>query len=429
MGPTRQLQQPGLMMNEKSYLIAIDEFLQETYNDYSVYHERFIKIVHMVLKNDKDLISPEKPTIPLNKLKLKHILKIQKHVQFLVSKKGLENSEAIIILNYLNKFCIFLRKKGITNIYYKPPKIVTSSLSIKQDDVILQNFRSFLEIKRYAATTIQHYRTSIKYFLAHSNYDQSMNYSTEFWQTSIYQFESFLKREVALENIALCTAYGYLKAIRLFSQFLFSERQISFKYNIPEKMIQNGKRSNEYIGIQEVLKVTDKIFEFSENVLRDISILLIILETGCRPLEIANMNIEDIFIHEKLVVLKSKKSYQRTLSLTDITISFIKQYLQIRGNYLTQTNSQALFLSSSGSPIRSNNISFLFSYYNLKAFNEIRFTPKTLRHTFITNALNGNSNITQVKELVGHKHLISTHYYFYRNLNHMKKLFLDKKLF
>jgi len=177
--------------------------------------------------------------------------------------------------------------------------------------------------------------------------------------------------------------------------------------------------------------IIENIFEISKNILRDISIFLIILETGCRPIEIQNLNIDDIYFHEKLIVLKCKKSNQRTLTLTDTTLSFIKQYLQIRENYLPQHNSKALFLTAfgTGTQIRSEHITHLFRKYNLKVFNEIRFTPKTLRHTFITNALNHNINIGQVKESVGHKHLISTHYYFYRDINHMKKLFMDKKFF
>lgn len=430
MDQIKQQQQSDLTSNDEQFVSLIKAFSEESNISHSIYLERFIHLFNKVSKKEKALFSHKNSVIQLNNLKLTHIVKIQKHIQLLVTKNELEYFEATTMLNYLSRFCTFLRKKEIANLYYTPPKRrKTSSPNTQQDDAILLKFVQYLELKRYAATTIHQYRTSIKYFLAHSNYQPGEQQTTEFWQRSIHQFEKYLMKDVTLENIALCTAYGYLKAVRLFLRFLAKENQINFRYVIPDKMIQNGKRANEYVSIQDVLLVVERMFEHSKDILRDISILLIILETGCRPIEIENLNVDDIYIHEKLIVLKSKKSNQRTLCLTNTTFSFLKQYLQIRENYLAETNWNALFLSSTGSPLRSNYISQLFRNYNLKTFNEIRFTPKTLRHTFITNALNNQIGIEQVRESVGHKYLISTHYYFYRDVNHMKKLFMDKQLF
>lgn len=419
-------------INDSAYLSLLEEFKHDNRFKNLDFFEYFTHEVYMVLKKEKDLFPQKNAGIQMGKLELIHILKIQKHVHLLVTKNELENAKGLLILKYLKKFCNFLRNKEITNLYYVPPKNSQNSfLKTNLDYPIIRKFRKYLEIKRYAATTIHTYSASIKYFLSFSNYQHNKQHPNEFWKMNIHQFEMHLTKEVNLEKIATSTAYSYLKAVRLFFCFLSEENQISFRYQIPKRLIQNGKRSNEYVSIQDVLLIIENIFEISKNILRDISIFLIILETGCRPIEIQNLNIDDIYFHEKLIVLKCKKSNQRTLTLTDTTLSFIKQYLQIRENYLPQHNSKALFLTAfgTGTQIRSEHITHLFRKYNLKVFNEIRFTPKTLRHTFITNALNHNINIGQVKESVGHKHLISTHYYFYRDINHMKKLFMDKKFF
>ncbi|MFF5818067.1 tyrosine-type recombinase/integrase [Lysinibacillus capsici] len=391
--------------------------------------ELFSNFFYRECQKEKDLFEPKKTSIQLKNLKMNHVLKIQEHVENLLNVGELDKSEVILILNLLSKFCRFLTNKEITKIYYRPPSSSKNIIRNSKSKLpIISKFTSYLEIRNYAPATIQNYITSINYFLNYSNYKPDIECTEKYWKICTQQFENHLSKEVLYENIALCTAYGYLKAVRLFLRFLYEKNHIRFIYKIPEKMIQNGKRCNEYVNLQDLLLVLEKIFECSNHILRDISIFLILTETGCRPIEIVNLNVDDIYFHEKLIVLKCKKSLQRTLCLTETTIKFIKEYLQIRKNYLPLFSTEALFLSDSGTQIRSHFITYLFRHYNLKTFKEIRFTPKSLRHTFITNSLNNNNNIEQVKDTVGHKHLVSTYYYFYRDINSLKKLFFEKKL-
>lgn len=389
----------------------------------------FIDFFYKECQKEKDLFLNQNSTIQFKKLEIKHILKIQSHIEYLVIKKQLEESMAFIFLNYLTRFCEFLTKKEITKIYYKKPQRNKKPQNISIiNSPILMEFENFMKKKNYSSATNHGYVTSVKCFLKYSNYTSHSQNSNVFWSTNVNQFENYLNEKVLLKSIAPNTAYAYLKAIRLFFGFLFEKKYITFKYQIPEEMIQEGKRSNEYVNTQDALLVMDKIFEISKDLLRDISIFLILLETGCRPIEIVNLNIDDIYFNEKLIVLKSRKSHQRTLCLTDSTIVFIKNYLQIRRNYFPQ-NTEAVFLSPSGTRMSSEFITNLFRKYNFLTFKEIRFTPKSLRHTFITNALNNNNHIGQVGNIVGHKHFISTYYYKFRDINEMKSLFVGKKLF
>lgn len=389
--------------------------------------EKFVDFFYKECQKDSFLFSSNND-IQLNKLNLSHAMKIQEQVEALKSMNQLDIKEATSYLYFLDRFCKFLTQKEVAKIYYILPIKQRNSKKNKNPTLpLITDFEVFLNLKRYSHTTIRCSLVNIKSFLKFLNYTPEIGPTNEYWSTSFKRFEEHLIRKSLLENIQLSSAYEYLKAVRLFSRFLYENKEINFIYNIPTKMIQNAKRCNEYTNESDILLVIKCIFEYSKNVLRDISIFLIILETGCRPIEIVNLKIDDVYLHEKLIVLKSKKSHQRTLLISGTTCSLIKDYLKIRKNYLiNQTDS--LFINKFGNQITSSNISNLFRKYN-KPFHEKIFTPKTLRHTFITNALNNGNSMEQVREIVGHKHLISTHYYFYRNIEKLKKLFLDKKLF
>ena len=265
-------------------------------------------------------------------------------------------------------------------------------------------------------------------FLKFLNYTENIQTSNDYWFTSFKLYEDHLNQRSLLEKILPCSAYEYLLAVRSFSNFLYEKKEIKYIYHIPNKMIQNGDRSNEFTNESDILLVIKQIFERSKNVLRDISIFLIILETGCRPIEIVNLKIEDVNIKEKLIVLKSKKSHQRTLLITYTTCALIKDYLIVRNNYFVNDN-DSLFLNRYGNEITSSDISNLFRKYTNRLPEERRFTPKSLRHTFITNSLENGNTMEQTRAIVGHKHLISTHYYFYRNIDDLKNAFKDKRLY
>ena len=203
---------------------------------------------------------------------------------------------------------------------------------------------------------------------------------------------------------------------------------INFKYTIPKHLIQQSKRNNEYVTVQDILSVLEMISQNSRNPLRDLSIILIIMETGCRPLEVVNLELNDLILTERLITLHCKKSHQRTLKLSKELIDLIRAYILIRENYNPQKNNQSLFLNFDGSKISIKSIQGIFRGNNLKAFAAIRFSPKSLRRSFITNALNNKNDIQSVADVVGHKHLSSTLYYLYRDINSIKQQVLNKKL-
>ncbi len=415
-------------VEDHSFRQIIEEFRKKFSSNTQKDIEKFVDFFYKECQKES-LLFGSNNQIQLYKLKLSHAMKIQNQVDLLKNKNQLEIKEATSHLYFLDQFCKFLTQKEVTKLYYILPKKCRISKRNKNPTLpLITDFENFLNLKRYSHATIKCSLVNIRSFLKFLNYSAEIQPTNEYWVTSFKEFEDYLNKRALLENILFCSAYEYLKAVRLFSKFLYENKEIKFIYSIPSKMIQSGKRCNEYTSESDILLVIKQIFERSKNVLRDISIFLIILETGCRPIEIVNLKIEDVYLHEKLIVLKSKKSYQRTLLLTDTTCSLIKDYLKIRQNYFINQN-DSLFLNRIGNEITSSDISNLFRKYNKPLLQHRKFTPKTLRHTFITNSLNNGNNMDQVKEIVGHKHLISTHYYFYRNIDQIKNLFLDKKLF
>lgn len=291
---------------------------------------------------------------------------------------------------------------------------------------IFLDFSEYLSQKNY--THIETYLQSVKKFLKFSSFENESVHNNSFWKENIYKYEEELKIRVLKEALAPTTAYQYLKRIKVFLNFMYEEGKINFVYSISNKMKHQPKRSNEFAQVKDLIRVIDTLLETSKNVLRDLTILLILVETGCRSIEVTNIAITDVLLKERKIKLFCKKSQQRTLTISDTLAKLLADYLEIRGNYLPHNNTTSLFLTSIGTPIITGTITKIIYKLNLKAFGEIKFSAKTLRHTYITNALNNKNSIEVVADAVGHKKIKTTLYYFYRDINLLKKLAHQKNL-
>ncbi|MFJ7738787.1 tyrosine-type recombinase/integrase [Lysinibacillus sp. NPDC097287] len=377
---------------------------------------------------DPLLRSRKNGTLLISEITLDHILKYQHKIELRVNKYEISKQYGNRILSYVRRFCEFLTNKRLINLFYKPVNFLKSEPKDRNTQIIplLSNFMVFLDNKNYAS--FESYIKHIKRFLVFSSYNSEIVCNEYFWEDRIKKYEVFLRNEVIKEKILSLSAYIYLKCIRTFYDFLYEEKIISFKYKIPKNFEKKGNRNNEFIPVQDLLILIDTILERSSNTLRDISIFLILLETGCRHIEVANLEIDDVVLAERLITLKSKKSHQRTLKISKDLVDFIQAYLKIRCNYLPDAKTKTLFLKLNGTPITSTTIYDWFKLTNIRAFGKTKFSPRSLRHTFITNALNNKNDIKEVAQIAGHKTLSVTMGYFYRDLERIKEVVVGKEL-
>lgn len=422
------LHQDSLIDSEYSHLV--NEFtntLSPTYDRVNI--KLILNQLYSSCAEDNKLFSKTDSKLMINKLTLTHILKFQQKIVNRLNTNQISKSYAKNLLFYIGQFLKYLANNEIVKIFYKPPNFFRNEMMTiekPESDLLLSRFVLFLENKNYS--NFNNYLKNVKHFLEFSGLTVEIKSINFFLEEHIKKYEEFLRIRVVKEELKPSSAYQYLKGIRLFSEFLFSEKLIQNKYIIPAGLINQSKRSNEYVNNQDKLKLLESILANSTNCLRDLSIVMIISETGCRPCEIVNLQVNSLIKFERLIILNSKKSGQRTLQLSKVTFDLINVYLQIRDNYLPSSSEQSLFLKNNGNKITTSTILSMFKKNNLRAFMEIKFTPKSLRHTFISDALNSKNTIEKVAEVVGHKNLTSTMYYFYRDLKSIAQLAFAKDL-
>lgn len=270
----------------------------------------------------------------------------------------------------------------------------------------IKEFLTDLEIRNYS--NVYYYQKRILYyykFLLNKNFIS--NFNADFISLeNIKKFHSYLDNKVNLEIMERSSALLYLRAIKLYIEYINRSSNYKIQYSIPERFRVQGNRSNEYVPQQEIFNILKTILNHSRNPIRDISISLLVIDTGCRPIEIINLDIKSVFITESCLLLKSKKSGQRKLRISPLVKEYLCEYLEIRLKHLSGHNS--LFLNENNKPMYTHSVYAIFYKANLKLYNKSKYSPKSLRHSYITNALDNNNSFEQVSKAVGHKHLVST---------------------
>jgi site-specific recombinase XerD len=294
-------------------------------------------------------------------------------------------------------------------------KPVVSPLYPLFDNLGCPQFRQFIEeLVNKNFLTIDPHIIVIKRFLRHLGTEVSKNIHVLKVQ-HIQVFETILMQQVLNKEILLSSAHQYLYSIRRFINFLYRNKIISFQYEVPERFHQKGTRDNEYVDVASREKFLECILTTAKkSQKRDFCIVMLLIETGCRPLELCTLRIGDIQIKEHTISLFSNKSRTRTLKIASFVMSIISDFIKTERNYAFPYDT--LFVTNSGVPLEPRRIKLMIWEYNKIAFGEIKLSAKSFRHTYITDAFNNRNDFSTVSESVGHKKWSSTMHYLHRSI-------------
>jgi integrase/recombinase XerC len=288
----------------------------------------------------------------------------------------------------------------------------------------ITNFENFLLQLNYAESTVETHKRRARKVCNILQEISGVFFTTlseceNITKEVIIKYEQHLNNRVKHNNLKSYSAYCDLKTVRLFLKFLYFNKVIDYKYEIPKVMITPVNRSNLYIDTTTILQLAESIDNREESAkkYRNLAFLLLLVETGCRPIEASSILITDVKFTEKTIRLHSVKSGTRTLKLNDFVLRVLKKYVNVRN----QLNPKCdyLYLKNNGSKTNSDYLNSILTLENKRAFGKIKVHARGLRHTYITNAIDNNNDIVNISATMGHKHWVSTMHYLHRDKNRL----------
>ncbi|MBI4100762.1 tyrosine-type recombinase/integrase [Candidatus Microgenomates bacterium] len=135
------------------------------------------------------------------------------------------------------------------------------------------------------------------------------------------------------------------------------------------------------------------------------AVVELLLQTGMRIGELANLELEDVKGNE--LYIKPYESHEgRTVPLNKAAKQALDRYLTAR----PKGSNNTLFVTKTGRPLLIRNIrTAIDRYFRLAGIKDAKVND--LRHTFIAQHLIAGTPLTTISKLVGHKRLSTTEKY------------------
>jgi integrase/recombinase XerD len=155
-----------------------------------------------------------------------------------------------------------------------------------------------------------------------------------------------------------------------------------------------------------------KAMDYSDESLRDRLIFLVLLDTGLRLSEIANLNLDDVDLDQKVLRVRGKGGREAMVPLSDEAADELNWWVELWRSFFESDGAvDALFVTRSGKPLSAGQIQKNFSRYSKKA--GIKLSPHMCRHTCATMMLRNGANLATVKQLLRHKDIKVTEQYLH----------------
>lgn len=206
------------------------------------------------------------------------------------------------------------------------------------------------------------------------------------------------------ERLAAISIQTYIRGLRAFFNWLYKQHYTS------ENRLANLRPPKALHKLVQILtedEIKSIFSSFDLNTTagcRDYAILLILLDTGLRCSELANLKLDDVNIDDGHLKVMGKGGKERIVPFGVVAQRALLRYLShFRASPLFP-GTDSFFLTLEGLPLGRNSVKMMFQRLAMKCRIK-RLHPHLCRHTFATNYLINGRDVFTLQQILGHTSL------------------------
>lgn len=267
-----------------------------------------------------------------------------------------------------------------------------------------QEFITHLKSKDRAQATILAYGKDIQQLLTHIK-----NLGHNKIQTVQKEnLEDFLKK-LEKEGYTKKSISRKINSMKTFFRFLKISEYIT---DDPASLITHPKFETPAPRILSPMEYR-ALRDAAKEDIRTLSIIEVLLQTGVRIGELAEIRMQNVKLDEKtekgiLTVPESRATLGRDLPLNSAAVQALRVYLKTRPK--AKSNDEYFFITRTGKPLLIRNIRASIDRYFKKSDIQ-NASVHSLRHTWIAHHIKKGASLLLVSKLAGHKRLSTTEKY------------------
>lgn len=159
--------------------------------------------------------------------------------------------------------------------------------------------------------------------------------------------------------------------------------------------------------------------------IRDRALLEVLYATGARISEAVGLDVDDLDLPDRSVLLSGKGGKQRRVPLGSYAARALESYLtQVRPALAAGgRGTPVLFLNSRGGPLSRQSAWLVLRAAAERAGLAAGISPHTLRHSFATHLMDGGADVRVVQELLGHSSVTTTQIYTLVTVDRLREVY------
>lgn len=279
----------------------------------------------------------------------------------------------------------------------------------------LENYLKYLRVnKNYSENTIKSYEDDIVEYLEYLERECLSLYEVR------YSDIRFLLEYYNVEKLKNVSIRRKISSLKGFYKYLCRNNKVKdnpFSYvTLPKK----EKKLPQYLNYNEMIEIFDVIDTSNFLGLRNRLIMELLYATGIRVSELVNIQINDIDISNRSIVVTGKGDKTRIVFFNEITKKIMKKYIS-ESSELRKDN--YLIINGHGRGITTRGIRLIMNKVISETSIIKHVHPHIIRHTFATHLLNNGCDLLTVQELLGHSSISTTGIYTHVTTEHIKDVY------
>lgn len=274
-----------------------------------------------------------------------------------------------------------------------------------------ESFGKWLQLLNFEQSTVKYAPRKVREFLCWLEQQQITELAVITKPIIENYFEYLKERRNNRRKGRLSCNYlrTHITALRKLARYLRETGRESFEVDV---QLPGKTRNIKNIFSRSEIKALYNVCEGDALGIRDRAMLAVYYGCGLRRNEGINLDVSDVLLNKNLLYISKGKNYkERYVPMTEAVKEDLQNYLDFARPMFLNQQTQALFLSRSGSHLITQGMATRLQKLKEKAGIDKEAGLHTLRHSIATHLLQSGMKLSQIKRFLGHSSMESTQIY------------------
>lgn len=286
----------------------------------------------------------------------------------------------------------------------------------------------------YSENTIKSYRDTFVLLFLYAEEEHLIKHgkiSIElFYRDNIAAFLEWLELK---RGSSVSTRNQRLAALKSFSRYMSLntvEYLDTFQAVLDISPKKGPSKTVDYLTVEAITLLLKEPDTDSYRGIRDLAILSLLYESGCRVQELIDLKYGDLSLTSPATIsVTGKGNKTRIIPISNKVVSILNKYTAI---YKISDSTEMLFTNKQAKPLTRSGVAYILKKHsesarikNPQIFGMATIHPHVLRHSKAMHLLESGVNLIYIRDFLGHSSVITTEIYAKSNPEIKRKYLED----